>query len=128
MIDSVKEHFKKNKDVYISCGIGLVAGFTCAIVRDVISQRISRGISVTASRGISVAGKSVVMNNVSYISANRQGAPSWVVRSLDTGEIFTSQRAAAIAMGLPESEVSKHLNGIMDDVRGYTFERLCMAA
>lgn len=128
IFDPIRAHVKQHKVAY-SVGAGVaIAGITCVIMRGVASQHISRGISVTADRGISVIGKNVVMKNVSYISSNRMGAPSWVVRCLETGEIFSAQRTAALAMGLPESEVSKHLNGVMDNVRGFHFERICLAA
>jgi hypothetical protein len=130
MKDSIKTHVMKYKIQY-SCGVaGIVsAGITYVIMRGVASQHIGRGISVTAERGIAVlADRSVVTNNVSYISSRRQGPPSWVIRCIETGKIFTSQLAAANEMELPASEVSKHLNGMMDHVRGYTFERICMAA
>ena len=97
-------------------------------MRGIASRHISGGISVTAQGGISVLGKNVVMDNVSYISSNRKGSPSWVVRCIETDVIFTSQKAAAKAMELSQAEVSKHLNGMMDNVRGYHFERICMAA
>jgi hypothetical protein len=128
----VKAHLREHKEAYITggicLGVGVLAGITGTIVRSNAQQPISRGISATARRGISVAGKRVVLNNVSYISSNRQGAPSWVVRCLETGAIFTSQRSAAEEMELPAAEVSKHLNGLMDHVRGYHFERICLAA
>lgn len=129
MYKKVKNHIQENKEIYIAAiGGAMVAGITCAIKRDIVSQPISRGISVTAQRGISVLGKKVVMNNVSYISADRSGPPSWVVRCKETGNIFKSQNEAAGTMSISSSELSKHLNGVMDDVRGYHFERICMAA
>lgn len=125
--DKVKRHLKENRPVYILGGLTL-AGFTCLIVRDVVHQPISRGIAVAADRGIAVAGRKVSMSNVSYISADRQGPPSWVVRCKETGEVFTSQRNAATEMGLPYNELSRHLNGLRDNVRGNHFERICLAA
>lgn len=127
---SVKSHIREHKVVYCSVGSSIiVAGITVLIMRGVASQHIDRGISVVAERGISVfADRSVVTNNVSLISSRRQGAPSWVVRCIETGQTFMSQLAAAEGMNLPASEISKHLNGVMDNVRGFTFERICMAA
>ncbi len=69
-----------------------------------------------------------MLNSVSFILSNRQGPPSWVVRCKETGDIFASQNSAANGMNLPANEISKHLNGVMDTVRGFTFERICMAA
>jgi len=129
-IDKIKRQFAEWGYVYTATAVTtvVVAGITTFIVGGITSQHISRGIPVTAKGGISVLGKNVVMNNVSYISSNRQGPPSWVVRCVETGKLFTSQKSAAVEMDLLASEVSKHLNGIMDNVRGYHFERICMAA
>lgn len=125
----ISAHLEKNKTTY-TLGAGVVlAGITCVVMRGIASQHIDRGISVVADRGISVvADRSVVKDNVFLISANRQGAPSWVVRCLETNAIFASQLSAATEMNLPASEISKHLNGAMDHVRGFHFERICMAA
>jgi hypothetical protein len=131
MKDKIKKHVKKYKVVYSCAATGIVvAGITSVIMRrNIMSQHIGRGISVTANRGISVvADRSAVTNSVSFISSRRQGAPSWVIRCVETGRIFTSQLSASTEMQLPASEISKHLNGVMDNVRGYTFERICMAA
>lgn len=136
----IKTHLRKHKTFY-ACGAtgAVVAGISFLVMRDRNSHCISRGITVTAQRGTSVleesnaiqnviVGNDNTLNAVSFISANRQGPPSWVVRCKETGEIFTSQNAAANVMELPKSEISKHLNGVMDGVRGYHFERICMVA
>lgn len=130
-------HFEKNWPKYAAGAIG-VASFTCFMMRGTLLQ-IGRGIPVTAQGGIPVlgetatiqnivSGKKNVLNSVSYFSSNRQGPPSWVVRCKETGDLFTSQNSAAITMDLPSSEISRHLNGTLNDVRGFTFERICMAA
>ena len=128
--NKIKEHISKHKTVYACTTTGIVvAGITSCIMRGVASkQSISCGHAVAAKRGIAVLGKRVVMNNVSYISADRKGPPSWVVRCKETGDIFTSQRAAAIEMNLDYTKLSKHLNGMLEHANGYTFERVCMAA
>lgn len=149
----IKEHYKKYKTLYLCTATGVViAGFTYLIMRGRYeglgnagpygpktidtsvtmrpirdSKCISRAIGVTAGRDIVVTKKSI-LNNVSYISSNRKGAPSWVIRCVETGIIFTSQHSAALSMELSESHISAHLNGIRDNVNGYTFERICMAA
>lgn len=142
-IEKIKAHLYRHRVAYSCTATGIaVAGFTYFIMRSKSSQRIGRGIPVTASRGIPVTGESVVIDNaskfligsnrilntVSYISAERSGPPSWVIRCIETGVIFTSQNIAASEMDLPASEISRQLNGVIDHVRGYTFERICMAA
>jgi hypothetical protein len=145
-IEKVKDHIKEHQVVYCCTVTGvIVAGITAVIMRSRSDFSIQRGIAVLAKRGLAVPGETSVnalevnrgglvlgnsyaLNNVSFISSNRTGSPSWVVRCLETGEIFTSQLKAASEMNVPASDISKHLNGILDHVRGYHFERICMAA
>ena len=154
---TLKDHLKRNKAAYITGGVSFAVitylimrgrhavvgnaasdGPDMATVRS-LSKHIGRGIPVTASRGIPVTGENASINNfvsgknnvlsaISYISANRQGPPSWVVRCIETGNIFTSQNAASIEMDIPANELSRHLTGVLEDVRGFHFERVCMAA
>jgi hypothetical protein len=143
---NVKKHVEDNKGFYVGLGAGVaLAGITFLIMRQCSNCSISRAIGVTAKRAPGVPGKASVnalevnrgglvlgnsyaLNNVSFISSNRQGPPSWVVRCLETGNVFTSQRAAALAMKFSESHLSEHLNGLRDHIDGYHFERICLAA
>jgi hypothetical protein len=128
-VEKVKTHLQENKKFYIGISIGLtVAGITYVIMRDVKITNISRELLATADRELLVIRQNGVMNNISYISSNRSGPPSWVVRCKETGDIFTSQREAAAVMNLSASDISRHLNGLKDHVNGNTFERICMAA
>ena len=128
--EKLRNHYYRYRTEYI-CAASLIgfALITHSVMRrNFITQPINGGISAVADGGISVVGKKVVMDNVSYISQNRKGPPSWVVRNLETGAVFTSQKAAASELEIPASELSKHLNGLMENVRGLHFERVCMAA
>jgi hypothetical protein len=128
IFEKIKTHVERHKVAY-SFGAGILfAGFTAHIMRGVASQPISVAIGDAAGGAIGVAGKRVVMSNVSFISANRQGSPSWVVRCLETDEVFTSQRKAAIEMGLSQAHLSTHLSHLRDNVKGFHFERICLAA
>lgn len=94
-IEKIKLHLKENEEIYIGIGIGVtitvVAGITCVIMKKHYSNcNIGRGIPVTAkdvpdvpeltsinmqevNRGGLVLGDSYALNNVSFISSNRQG-------------------------------------------------------
>ena len=128
-LKSIRGHFERHKFAY-GLGAGIViAGFTSVIIGSVASSvPIGRGVTVTAKRGITVLGRRVEMNNVSVFASNRQGAPSWVVRCMETNGIFSSQLSAAKEMGIDASTLSKHLNGVFPHAQGYHFERICMAA
>ncbi len=142
--EKLRDHWARHKHLYVGIVLGVaLAGITLLIVRRVNAQPIQGADGVLAQGADGVLGKRVdatfgssviadtinaeTFNNVSYVSVTRQGPPSWVIRCLETGEIFMSQKQAAELMGLPASHISEHLNGAMPHVRGYTFERLCMA-
>ena len=127
-LENAKQHIKDHQTAYILGTSVAVAGITCLIMRGVASQPIDSVIHGVAGPVIHGTRNKVVMSNVSYISANRQGPPSWVVRCLETGKIFTSQHQTALKMELRESDLSRHLNGVLDHVDGYHFERICLAA
>ena len=118
------QHISRGIPVAAKRGIPVLADRS---VGEQTSKHISGAIGVTAGRDIVVTKRSV-LNNVFYISSRRKGGPSWVIRCIETGDIFRSQLNAANEMNLPASEISRHLNGIIENVRGYHFERICMAA
>lgn len=140
--DRILAHFKKRKTLYISIGCVAIGIGIAVLTGHIMKNFNSRGIPVTTSRGIPVTGEGSeffanhqgglftknVTNFTQTVNAYRQGPPSWVIRCLETGESFMSQNKAATAMGLSPAEISRHLNGALDDVRGYHFERICMAA
>jgi hypothetical protein len=146
MKDSIKTHVMKYKIQYSCVAAGIVsAGITYIIMRSRLDYSISRAIGVTAkgvhdvlgetsvnalevNRGGLVLGNSYALNNVSFISSNRSGPPSWVVRCIETGGIFSSQNSCANEMGLATNELSQHLNGLREHVKDFHFERICMAA
>jgi hypothetical protein len=122
--EGVVNHVKRHKVAY-SFGAGVViVGLTCLVTRGT-----SLGVSEFQS-GLSNAvsfEKNATLNNVSFIFSNRQGPPSWVVRCLETGEIFSSQRAAAMFKGISATDLSTHLNGMHENANGLHFERLFLS-
>ena len=122
---NIKEHIKKHQTAYACLSTGIiVAVFTSFVLRN----NTPKIIKVDAGNDAVVMGANSVLNQVSYITAERQGPPSWVVRCLETNQIFTSQNAASETMELDRSTLSRHLNGMIEHVNGYHFERICMAA
>lgn len=128
VLDPIKAHVRRHKVAY-SFGTGVIfAGITFCIMRSVTSQPISSSVTGTTGSSVTGTGKKVVISNISFISSNRQGSPSWVVRCLETGDIFSSQFAAAKEMGITQTNLSKHLNGLQETAQGFHFERICLAA
>lgn len=133
VVDAIKDHVKRHRIAYLLGSSAVVAGVVYFFTRSTTAvERVSEGVNaqegLVNTASLSVSGKNHTLKNVSFILSNRQGPPSWVVRCVETDKIFTSQLSAAKEMGLPAKEISRHLNGLRDHVRGFHFERICMAA
>lgn len=129
-MERIKKHISDHKQMYIGVGAGaglVLAGITCVKMRG-CSPWIQHSSNVLVQHSSNVLGKTEILNNVSYFSADRQGPPSWVVRCIETGEIWASQAKAATDLDIHPANLSKHLRGSQPDVNGLTFERICMAA
>ena len=143
-MDEIKEHFERYKMYYVGAacfviGVGL-AYFTLPIMKKLFISPEMLGAASPEMLGtgektvsifnpeVKVLGSNNHINLQQVISANRSGAPSLVVRCLESGEVYPSQRSAAIANGIAESDLSRHLNGIRDLAENLHFERICMAA
>jgi hypothetical protein len=115
--EQIKAHVRRNEKAYYIGTIVVVAGVTFLVTR-----RVYAPSSLFAK-------KIVIKDSVMIFStyARQQGPPSWVVRCVENGEIFTSQADAAARMGLSASNLSSHLNGKYADVSGYHFERVAIA-
>lgn len=109
----VRIHYRKHKKVYLVGSYVVVAGAVFVVTRATIP---SRGISNTAI---------LVWRNKQMIKlVIRRGHPGYVVRCLETGEIFASIRRAAEANGISASTLRQHLAGKQDAVSGLHFEKL----
>jgi hypothetical protein len=124
---AVKKHFIDYLEVYggvaIGMGIGIGIGATFVGIK---TPTVIPAVAVTGKR-LGIA-NSVLGGTVNIIEAGRQGPPSWVVQCIETGEVFLSQSAAALAAGVSRSHMSNHLNGLLDHVNNQHFARICLAA
>ena len=113
----VKDHFKRNKDRYVVGGVFTVVGVGVGLYlgkKGIINIQLVNTGSVTQVQNID---KSV---NV----LTRRGHAGNVVRCLETGEIFASQNRACDLLGLNRADLSTHLSGEKDNVKGLTFEKV----
>lgn len=106
MLVKVKDHIRRHQTKYI-VGVTVVvtAGITYAITRQVSL----RYFPTNAMR----INKMTIKDNVLYFTtyARKQGPPSYVIRCVETGEIFTSQAEACRQLGIDPARMSRHLNG-----------------
>ena len=131
MNEKVKAHWEKYKQTYITIGVGIAASVVVGVVVYALTKRNNPDINVDMNVGDNNHDPQQMVNlgTLNYtIKANRQGPPSWVVRCVETGEVFSSQNKAADSLGIGSKDISCQLNGIKPDVNGLHFERVCIAA
>lgn len=131
--EKIVSHFREHKQMHIGVGVGLgvatLAGITYLIVRDRYEALVPDGAygSKTADTSITMRPLSIFssQNNIVNVEArNGRGHPGYIVRCLETGDYFTSQREAAAALNVSETILSKHLSGKIQDAEGFHLERL----
>ena len=125
MNDKIKAHWEKYKQTYITVGVGVVVVVTIFIV----ARKTAPTLNIGKSAVVTDVKQFVTKGDLNYtITSNRQGPPSWVVRCIETGDVFSSQNEAAKTLGINTSILSKQLNGLTESINGLHFERICMAA
>ena len=125
-IQKVKNHIRAYRVTYISCGITAVgvAGFTCLIMRGRHAENSMGSDRLDGESVRSLLFFSNGNNLVTSIEREGRGHPGYIVRCLETNQIFGSQNKAANAMRISEKLISKHINGEFDHANGYHFERI----
>ena len=130
MQKEIKEHFAKYRNVYITAGIVVLASVVTGLTVYSVSKTDIKPVSVGDINTESNSNVAVNLGGtLNYtIKSGRKGPPSWVVRCVETGQLYSSQRQAANTLNLDKNNLSKHLNGLNDGVNGLHFERVCMSA
>lgn len=119
-IDKVKKHLSDHRSLYIGIGIGVGLGVVSTLV---FAGRQSPEVVVETKNTALVNYKSPVTNVITTV-LERRGHPGNMLRCNETGELFASQNRAADLMGINKRDLSQHLHGVTDSVRGYTFTNL----
>lgn len=116
-IQSVKNHFRNNKVTYVACGVTavVVAGVTyCVVGKPSISI-----VGIKAFQGIAYKSPQTI-----EVFVEALGDPGNIIQDLATGTIYASQGQAARELGLNAPDISKHLAGLTNHVKGHRFVKL----
>lgn len=115
-IDKIRTHISENKVAYIAGVAGVGVG---AVL--VGGMFYGRQIIINDSLNVSVNSPKT---NIVVANLTRRGHPGNIIRCVETGEVFASQRRAAEALGLNRIDIYKMLKGELDNVKGLSFENL----
>ena len=116
-LNNVKKHFKTNKNAYISGATALAVGVvgTKALSNPVAVQKaINQGMLIWKP----------VQNLEQTTVLVRRGHPGFIIKCVETGEVFASKARACEALNIARADLSKHLSGAQEAVKGLHFENL----
>jgi len=123
--EKIKAHLEKHKTLYacVATAAG-VATFTAVIMR---GRYVENPMGSNGHDGATVRLLSFLSNRpsvVTVIQREGRGHPGYIVRCIETGDVFLSQTQAAAAMLIPEKVISHQITGKTLDANGYHFERV----
>lgn len=131
VLDEVKNHFERNKATYLTLGI---AGITLLIMKGRIETLAYGGVSDRSIVGNAALDRINIrpflffskqtINVVSVIEREGRGHPGYLVRCLETNQTFPTQGEAARHFASDATTMSRHIVGILPNVKGFHFERL----
>ena len=127
-LDKVKDTVKRNWKPFAA---GFVfAGITCVIMRGRIEPLALRGGSI-GSLALSgdlnirpLAFLSKQTNNIFVTIKQEIGRPPYLIHDITSDLWYGSQSKAAKALGVSNSHMSNHLNGLLSHVDGHILERV----
>ena len=118
----IKDHFARNKQLYLGLGIGLAVGVGAGA--GVMAYR-TMSLNASVRMIAPVSWKPHLENNQIIVqSLERRGHPGTVVRCNETGETFASVRRASDVLNINRSMLNRHLAGLKPDINGKTFTTL----
>lgn len=130
----VKGHFVKHQDIYTILAVAVTSAAAGAAVNAAFNSRVPELVETEDSKqlvDVNVETKGVFykspVTNITTVLTSRDN-PSIPVRCLDTGEVFASQNRAAAANDISANNLSRHLRGHSDSVKGLRFERIELPA
>jgi hypothetical protein len=105
----IKTHLGEHKGVYITAAVATGVG-------------VAVGLGLANKDAIRIL---VIGNNNTVVAVlERRGHPGYLVRCLETGEVYSSINRAAKACSVNAGNLCRHLNGHLDHVKGLHFEKL----
>ena len=135
--DKIKNHFKRNAGAYVTLvGVCVLAGITTVIMRERstrVAEEFPLGVQrppknshweYSGSNFFSNSFNKDSFNVINVIEREGRGHPGYLTRCLETGLTYKTQAVAAREHGLSPTKMSNHLNGMLDHVGGYHFDRI----
>jgi hypothetical protein len=126
MQKEIKEHFAKYRNIYITAGIVVLTSVVTGLTVYSVTKTDIKPVSIGDNNNNNAINFGGTLNYT--VKSLRKGPPSWVIRCIETGQLYSSQEKASKELGINKASLSRHLNGLLDEVNNLHFERVCMSA
>jgi hypothetical protein len=125
-IEKIKNHFVENKKFYIGLGVGVIVTLVVVggVTMLVLKKQGGNKATIDSMKLIELNWKSPHTNQLTQILIPLRGNSGNAIQCDQTGIIYPSQRVAANEMDLNRPDITRHLQGILDSVKGFTFTKL----
>lgn len=123
-IETVKNHVRKHKKVYIVGGTVTVVCVAAGAGYAIGVRTTPKNVEALVAPSNTINGLAWKPNQTIEVVVEALGDPGNIVQDLNTGTIYASQRQAATALGVHPGRISDHLNGRTKDVGGHVLQKL----
>lgn len=121
-LEKIKAHVKDHKTTYIACGVGAVAtGVTVYVVMRHKIANVEFASPITNKISIPGDNNVTTIYNTIMQSVGNSDNPSIPIFDQSTNTAYRSITHAAAALGLNARDISWHLKGNLDEVKGHVF-------
>jgi len=117
-LEKVKQHFVDHRELYIGIGVGIAVTVAGVSIFELVD-----GKNIISQKAIAIW-KSTITQIATQIYIKAPGNSGNVIQDLTTGTIYPSQNAAAKALDIGQSSISKQLAGTLSKVDGHVFKKL----
>jgi hypothetical protein len=124
-VDKIKTHFQENKRAYAIAGSCLVIGAAIgAIIVAILAAKNDAANNAEIDVENLFCWKPITNSEIVQIHIPMPGNSGNAVQCVETGTVYASQNEAARAMNVDRATVSRHMNGLIDFVDGFTLRKL----
>lgn len=121
-IETMKNHLRDNKNVYIAATVGVVVGASVAVLA-VKYNNVK--VTQTAAQKALVNWKTTIhQEQITYIELPARGHRGFTILNEKTGEVYGSIKKTADTIGCSPKTLRDHLKGLIDNIDGNTYKNL----
>ena len=118
-MERIRQHVKEHKTTYLVASSMAVVTIGVGIGAYALGQKNAAGVEIVPTIKQIGFGHKATQTIITFVERSNASKP---VHLVGTNCYYDSIHEAARALGLDRSQVSKNVNGLIDQVKGYVFE------